>query len=377
MIFLLLLLLPSQLGFHFWPDWALVNGIRVDYLSPTLYFTDLIIAVIWAFNHFKIKVPLIAIVLIVLNIFFSLSPLTSIFKWLRILEYYWLFTYLRAQGAGRRAQGLKFSIVWTCFLAWLQFIKQGSAGGLWYFLGERSFNIFTPNIAKVFFGDLILRPYATFSHPNVLGGWLVVVGVFTGGWPMAIALTATIFTFSRTAIFAAIAAVIFIKRNYSLLPLLLLPILIPGSPDSWIGRTELFKSSINIIRNYPLFGTGLGNFVRLTQDYGFQPVHNIPLLALAELGFPLFGYLIILSFNHLLKITRLHSTDAESICGQENYKLKIMLAVIFITAMSDHYWWTNPQMQLLFSLFAAIAVKYPHDKLSDLYRRRSAGKPGS
>ena len=188
--------MPSQLGFHFWPDWALVNGIRVDYLSPTLYFTDLIIAVIWAFNHFKIKVPLIAIVLIVLNIFFSLSPLTSIFKWLRILEYYWLFTYLRAQGAGRRAQGLKFSIVWTCFLAWLQFIKQGSAGGLWYFLGERSFNIFTPNIAKVFFGDLILRPYATFSHPNVLGGWLVVVGVFTGGWPMAIALTATIFTFS-------------------------------------------------------------------------------------------------------------------------------------------------------------------------------------
>ena len=94
MIFLLLLLLPSQLGLHFWPGWALVNGIRVDYLSPTFYLTDLIIFIIWAFNHFKLKVPFVAIVLIVLNIFCSLSPLTSIFKWLRILEYFWFFKYL-------------------------------------------------------------------------------------------------------------------------------------------------------------------------------------------------------------------------------------------------------------------------------------------
>ena len=379
MIFLLLLLLPSQLGLHFWPGWALVNGIRVDYLSPTFYLTDLIIFIIWAFNHFKLKVPFVAIVLIVLNIFFSLSPLTSIFKWLRILEYFWFFKYLTksAQCSVLSAQGLKISIIWTCILAGLQFIKQSSVGGWWYLLGERNFNIFTPNIAKVFFGELLLRPYATLSHPNVLGGWLVVAGILTGGWPMAIAFTTILVTFSRTAIFASLTAIIFFKRHYSLLPLLLLPFLIPGSPDSWSGRRELFQASINIIQTHPLFGTGLGNFVRLTQDYGFQPVHNVFLLALSELGIPLFIYLIILSFSHLLKITSLHSADAESICGQENYKLKILVAVIFITATMDHYWWTNPQMQLLFSLLVIIAVKYPHGKIADIYRRWRPGKPRS
>ncbi len=366
MIFLLLLFLPTQLGLHFWPQWALVNGIRVDYLSPTIYLTDLIILGLWLksktspllFPSPKLRRwvrgevnKLLLIILIVLNIFFSLSPLTSIFKWLRILEYYWLYKYLRTQDAGRRMQGLNLAILWTSLLAWMQFIRQSSIGGLWYFMGERNFNIFTPNIAKVFWEGLILRPYATFPHPNVLGGWLVVAGLMTGGWPMAIAFTALIFTFSRTAIFAAIAAVLIYKRKFFLLPLILVPFMIPGSPDSYSGRVDLVKTSVNIIRGYPLFGTGLGNFVRLSP----QPVHNVFLLAIAELGFPFFVYLIILSFNHLLKI--------------KNYKLKIVVAVLVITATMDHYWWTIPQMQLMFTFLLAFAVKYSHDQSHDFYRR--------
>src|SRR5579872_3631132 len=38
---LTLLFLPTQLGKHFWPDFTVVEGFRIDYLSPTLYFTDL------------------------------------------------------------------------------------------------------------------------------------------------------------------------------------------------------------------------------------------------------------------------------------------------------------------------------------------------
>ena len=349
MIFLLLLLLPSQLGIHFWPDWALVNGIRVDYLSPTLYLTDLIIFGLIIKNKFRIKIHFPILLLITLNIFFSLSPFTSILKWLRILEYYWLYKYLVSQPLISNFQfPISIAILWTSILAWMQFIKQGSIGGAWYWLGERSFNVFTPNIAKVFWEELILRPYATFPHPNVLAGWLVVTGLLTGGWSMAIAFTAVIFTFSRTAIFAAIAAIIIKKRKYFLLPFLLVPFMIPGSPDSYIDRIELFKNSLNIIHAYPLFGTGLGNFVRLSP----QPVHNVFLLALSELGIPLF-----LIFCHLIIKSFKHS-------------LKIVLAVIAITAMNDHYWWTIPQMQLLFTFFLVFAVKYSHDHLSDIYRRR-------
>ncbi|MDP1743721.1 MAG: hypothetical protein Q8L51_02940 [Candidatus Amesbacteria bacterium] len=353
MIFLLLLLLPSQLGFHFWPDWALVNGIRVDYLSPTLYLTDLIILIIWAFNRVKVKVPLISIILITLNIFFALSPLTSIFKWLRVLEYFWLFKYLILKiDLKLKIKKLKFAILWTSILAWMQFIKQSSIGGAWYWLGERSFNVFTPNIAKVFWEELILRPYATFPHPNVLGGFLAIAGILSGGWISAIAFTTLIITFSRTAIFAALAAVIFLKRHYSLLPLLLLPLLIPGSPDSLIGRNDLIRTSLDIISSNPLFGTGLGNFVRLSS----QPVHNVFLLAISELGIPLGLIFAVWIIKFCLKIV--------------NWKLKIALAAVMITASGDHYWWSIPQMQLLFTFFLAYAVKYSHGQLSDIYRRR-------
>src|ERR1035437_10261792 len=41
--YLLVLFLPTQLGKHFWPNFSYVYGIRIDYLSPTLYFTDLLV----------------------------------------------------------------------------------------------------------------------------------------------------------------------------------------------------------------------------------------------------------------------------------------------------------------------------------------------
>ncbi len=43
---LLLVFLPTQLGYHVWPDWALVLGRRIDYISPTLYATDILIVLL-------------------------------------------------------------------------------------------------------------------------------------------------------------------------------------------------------------------------------------------------------------------------------------------------------------------------------------------
>ncbi|MDP2860696.1 MAG: hypothetical protein Q8N98_03190, partial [bacterium] len=41
--YLFLFFLPTQLGRHFWPEWAIINGIRVDYLSPTIFLTDILL----------------------------------------------------------------------------------------------------------------------------------------------------------------------------------------------------------------------------------------------------------------------------------------------------------------------------------------------
>src|SRR5438105_4334390 len=46
-IFLLLFLLPTQLGKHFWPEFSFVQGLRIDYLSPTLYVTDMLVGILF------------------------------------------------------------------------------------------------------------------------------------------------------------------------------------------------------------------------------------------------------------------------------------------------------------------------------------------
>src|SRR5580700_6749474 len=47
LLFFFFLLLPTQLGKHFWPDFSIVSGIRIDYLSPTIYFTDILLILLF------------------------------------------------------------------------------------------------------------------------------------------------------------------------------------------------------------------------------------------------------------------------------------------------------------------------------------------
>src|ERR1035437_4087149 len=52
--YLLILFLPTQLGKHFWPNFSFVYGLRLDYHSPTIYFTDLLILLIFIFSFPKL-----------------------------------------------------------------------------------------------------------------------------------------------------------------------------------------------------------------------------------------------------------------------------------------------------------------------------------
>ena len=358
----------------------MVHGVRIDYLSPTLYFTDLIIATIWVFSKFKVRVPLSIIIFLTLNIFFSQSPFVSIYRWLRFYEYYWLFKYLVKKDLSLVSCCLSLSVIWVSILTWWQFIAQSSIGGLWYFLGERNFDITTIGIARTLTPiGLMLRPYAVFPHPNALAAFLLLMAlVFKKGKVFWLAMLTIPLTLSRTGIILAVVLLIvrFMKNrilalSLSLVTCYLLLVYIPGSPDSWTQRLDLLKVGFETIMKYPLWGVGLGNFVAITSAYHFQPVHNVFVLAAAELGLPLF-----LVLGYLLKITRLHSADADSICGQENCKLKIAFAVLLITANVDHYWWTLPQMQLLLTIFLAVAVQLNHGGIRGIYRWRISGKPG-
>ncbi|HSW48472.1 MAG TPA: O-antigen ligase family protein [Candidatus Saccharimonadales bacterium] len=75
------------------------------------------------------------------------------------------------------------SVILESLLAIGQFLKQGSIGGILYFLGERTFTGSTPGIANASLnGELVLRPYATFPHPNVMAGFLLVSMILVLGF---------------------------------------------------------------------------------------------------------------------------------------------------------------------------------------------------
>ncbi len=404
LLFLLIFLLPSQLTYHFWPSWSLINGIRSDYLSPTLYLTDLIILGLMIFSSITPRPPLpakllhlrggvrrtrvIFIIFVVLNIFFSTNPLVSVYKWLRVYEYYWLFKYLvkNVQYSVFSIRfGLSLAIIWTSILAWSQFIMQHSIGGLWYWLGERTFSISTPGIAKLFLDlrilnlGFILRPYATMPHPNALAGFLLVSSLIILNFEnqfkiknlkfkithlslMAALLTIPL-TFSKSAILIEVGLIIFwlVKKfNKLFLILFLVPIILyfylPSSPNSIPERIVLNQKAIETIKNNPVFGVGLGNSVSLLPSLR-QPTHNIFLLLASELGLPvvlIIGYLII---KNLLKIKNFSRSASESSI------LKIAILVVIATGMADHYWLTLHQnILLLVVLLALVKIQsYDHE----------------
>ena len=86
--FLLICSIPIQLGKHFWPASAFVSGIRVDYLSPTLFFTDILLFVllgIFVFNVWRERKIPSRLALFLLC--FTLISLASFFR----SEYYLTF----------------------------------------------------------------------------------------------------------------------------------------------------------------------------------------------------------------------------------------------------------------------------------------------
>ncbi|MDD5290283.1 MAG: O-antigen ligase family protein [Patescibacteria group bacterium] len=105
-------------------------------------------------------------------------------------------------------------------------------------------------------------------------------------------------------------------------------------------RLTGYSQAWQIIKQNPLLGVGLGNYTIALQKnnpgqpaWFYQPVHNIYLLALAELGIILIITLISLFLYFLIK-------NKSEIRDQ---KLGLILySCVFIFLFFDHFWWTLP-----------------------------------
>ncbi len=409
-----ILLIPVQFGKHFWPSFSYIYGIRVDYLSPIIYASDisiLCLIITWVYykkwnkqiffslNQAHILYGMFFLVLL-LSIVFSLRPLVGLYGLLKTIEFVFFSIYIACNKPQKNniLPFLSCGIIAESFIAVLQYMKQSSIGGIFYYMGERTFNAETPGIANAsIHGQLLLRSYGTFPHPNVLAAFLLIgmililfhidikkapsffslntvflFTLFMGTMALFTTMSRIVIVLWLICLCGVIARRAFLKTSVyaisSMTILLCLVFIFFNTPaftrithlsfsdESVQQRESLLTMSLHLIEKRPLTGVGLDNFVvalseEKTHGHVFilQPVHNIYILVLTELGF--FGFCLFIGIlvhagTHLYKVLK------QNITKKKNNNFVVSIAVVYcgmiILGFFDHYFLTLQQGQLLF-----------------------------
>lgn len=385
LLLVLVFLIPTQLALHFWPSYSFVFGIRIDYLSPAIYLTDILILLLLIFNfkllfNFILKYKkwlTVLFILIFVNIASSTQVYISLFKWLKLIEMFVFGVYICLRKDIFKTETVQktlfYSAIFFSLIGIAQFILGRTIGGLFYLLGERSFSILTPGIALVKIQGMdFLRAYSTFPHPNALAGFLGVLIIFlwsdnffrkntTHFLGLFIIFICLVLTFSFSSISSILIIMVWKVLNLNkkglLATVLLLSLLMPffseqtlnlekKLSDNVFQRLELSVYSGKMISERFMTGEGLNTFIvnmpRLKGFTGYlwylQPVHNIFLLVFSEtgiLGILIFSYLI---FKFVKKP-----------------KLGLVVLFIVLTGFTDHYWLTIQQNVFLLSLLVSLS----------------------
>jgi hypothetical protein len=242
-------------------------------------------------------------------------------------------------------------------------------------------------------GESFLRAYGTLPHPNILGGFTLILLLGPVSFflrkerPNNLALLLLIpgvsllaLSFSRSAWLALItcsAILIWKSRHFdrSRLAILLLTIalsfvitLFPyrelvqartlnttshSEEFSFIGRTWLNGEARRVITDYPLTGVGIGSFIielamRAGEGYVIEPAHNIFLLAGAELGIP--GLLLVVALFVSLAHRLIKTRSPNAILAGAT------LAGLGLISLFDHYLWTLAPGRIMLGLVIGMFV---------------------
>jgi len=403
LFYLLIILLPVNLGKHFIFPFSYVNGILVDYLIPTLYLTDLLILgllSLWAVREAKLPrlLGLIKdlkerkIILILLLFLISLAPSVilvdnqpaAVYRYLKISEYIFLAFYIARNYKfkdifSKLSFLLSIGALFEGVLVLAQFIKQTSIFG-YLFLGEPVFNSSMFGVAKYeIFNRLLVRPYGTFPHPNVMGGYFALLipwfifrfvearrcdlrkQTLWWGLVLVVCVTGFLLSFSRTAIIVGILGSLGVlwwvgnlghKKEIKIIPAVI--------SLSISRRIFLAGAAFKAIQEKPFFGVGLNNFTvylarsrsLLEETRYLQPVHNVFLLIFAESGvlagvlFVLFLGSVVISLMRPIRPMGPMTLPA------------ISLIQIVLISLSDHYFWTIQQTSIFFWLIIGFGLGY-------------------
>jgi len=391
--------LTYQLPLHvlFFNTDPYVSGIYTNYLVPTLSILDvglvlLISSYIYEYGWKHMQVILHKYMFYLIP-FAGFIILQSIFRLdlnslvnggrliLGIVSLLFLIDYFKAQ----KHSNLYKYVLWISIASVL---VQGVLGAM-QFLGGSSLGLSMLGESQVVSGmqgssfvtlnnEVFLRAYGTFPHPNVLGGYFVMnvlLGIFLYSkskdlykkLSILLIILSSIFvtlTFSRISILLVLG-IVFVTLIYKLIkgrvfsftPLLLVERftnLISGSDTSWNDRVNLMKSGLSVIKNNLWFGTGLGNFTKGMEDnipstvngvLLIQPVHNVVLLMIAELGIA----------GSLLYIVLLGKILVSNISKMSGFKWMIILVLVVIGSF-DHYLFSLPQGMVVGGIFSLLLI---------------------
>jgi hypothetical protein len=368
------LLLPSQLGKHFWPSYSYLEAVRIDYLAVVFYLTDFILialAYITFFNN-KYRYLIKKRKGIIFSLVFSLLFLLVIarfkglfflrlWQYLRIALAVFVFKNSSKKQSDFFIKGLLIASLYTLGLSLLQISRQGSIQGVWWLLGERRFSITTPGISTVTIqGQKILRAYGSFSHPNALAGFFqLTYWFFVMCCPPLYSLAPlflVILSFSKTNLLIMSLLLFYqmLKKSRDCLICQIagglfavwfafLTLIIVNNPFSLSERLISYQSTIAFVIKNPL-GVSLGHYLHPLLNTKYQPVHNVFLLFIMETGILGIIWLGVILKNIKIKIL------------VQKMSLPIVI-FLFVSGLLDHYHLTQIQNQLLIGSVIGILFK--------------------
>ncbi len=258
-------------------------------------------------------------------------------------------------------------------------------------------------------GERWLRMYGGAPHPNIFGGTLFIAlliciylyltthkNIFQKIFLLfstALFTTGILLTFSRTiwivSLISLFAIVLFIykskvhKIKNIIVPLVLLFLIAfiliityqniffsrttqntTLSHNSITDRTLYIKQSLSLIKENALFGVGSNNYTNTLfqtisnpkEIWYYQPVHNVYLLILSELGLIGFFLLTVFIFCIFYNIY----LYKKNINLEQFIFITLFISLLFISIF-DHWIWTSHFGLFIFFLIAGLSIKQKTD----------------
>lgn len=280
---------------------------------------------------------------------------------------------------------IQTALVCTIFfqfsIATYQFFFQKSLFGYIPF-GEVDLSSYQIAKGTLLNGSLYKLPYGTTVHPNVLAGFCVMAFLLllflkkreksiAFIYLFGIVVTICVVTQSYTAGIALSIGIslFFIHKHVSSKFLLMATLFVPivsiillSLPTSFhlsssiSRRSQLQEIAVSMIKAHPFRGVGWNNFTVEMENYGYvsntvrflQPVHNVFLLLVSELG--VVGWILL---THL----------GRKLSTQPTRSFMLLTPLVLIGSL-DHYLLTLTTGRLLVSFIVIMLMRYPQERFN-------------